>query len=508
VIDDTEQLARLREPVGYWNALALLCVIGLACALGLATDATRALGERLAALGAMWLLGVVVALTYSRGGALSLAVAVALIAWFARAPLRTLGLTALAAITAAPGAAFAYSSHALTTDGAPLDDRIADGRILALILVLSLGSLLAAGRVALTFERPEWRRRAWRALAALALLGVVALFATGTVGRGIDSFGDTKEAPPVDDPARLLSASSGNRLVWWEEAFGAWADAPIAGHGAGSFPVLHLQYRDNLLPVKQPHDVPLEFAAETGVIGLALGVGAILALLIAAGGRARAEDGLAAALLGAGAAWSVHTLVDWDWDIPAVTVPALLALGVAAARPPSEPARPRPGLLAALAVGLVLYGLSLSLPAFSRAKADEALRRAGADASPAQLEAAAHEAELATRLNPLAVEPLFAAAAIAQRRDRLLEQRRLLLDAVDRQPSSAGAWARLVVVAMALNDRAGAIAAANRALELDPHNRDLREFALDAQSFSALPNDSPTATGTPLPLATGQNAAP
>ena len=77
--------------------------------------------------------------------------------------------------------------------------------------------------------------------------------------------------------------------MWWKEAFGAFADRPVAGYGAGSFPVIHLQYRKNELAVRQPHDVPLEFLSETGLIGGVLGVGAVVALLVAAAAGARAR---------------------------------------------------------------------------------------------------------------------------------------------------------------------------------------------------------------------------
>ena len=45
------------------------------------------------------------------------------------------------------------------------------------------------------------------------------------------------------------------------------------------------------------------------------------------------ERGAAAALLAVAAAWVVQALFEWTWDIPAVTLPVLLALGVLAARP-------------------------------------------------------------------------------------------------------------------------------------------------------------------------------
>ena len=62
--DDYERVARLRAPVGYWNALALLGAIALPIGLCLATR-RRVLGTLLVY---GWI--VAIALTFSRGGAL------------------------------------------------------------------------------------------------------------------------------------------------------------------------------------------------------------------------------------------------------------------------------------------------------------------------------------------------------------------------------------------------------------------------------------------------------
>ena len=93
----------------------------------------------------------------------------------------------------------------------------------------------------------------------------------------------------MNDPGRLLSADSENRWVWWKEAASAFGDRPIAGWGAGSFGVLHLLYRHDSLSVQQPHSVPLQFLAETGLIGAALGLGAFVLLLAAAARSVRSR---------------------------------------------------------------------------------------------------------------------------------------------------------------------------------------------------------------------------
>jgi O-antigen ligase len=512
LVDETALSPRLREPLGYWNALALLCVLGAPAALRVATDASHRDGARLAGLGALWLLVVTAALTYSRGAALALVAALVVVTVLGEARLRGLAAVALAALAAAPAIALAFTDDTLTTAGAPLADRIGAGRGLLAVLVACLLALVAAGVVALRLERrvawpAAWTRSAWRALAAAAVLAALVLLATGTVGRSLSSFGDTHQAPSISAPSRLLSTNSGNRVTWWNEALGAWSALPWQGHGAGSFPVLHLQYRHNTLNVRQPHDVPLEFLAETGIVGAVLGVGGLLALLWAATAAVRArppgtrERELGAALLAAGVAWGMHALVDWDWDIPAVTLPALLALGVVAAAPAAPGvrlSRARPLALVAVALAGWVYLVSVALPAVADSRASSALREARAGASPGALADAAARANLASRLDPLSNRGLFAGAAIAERRDRRLEERRLLLDAVHRRPSDAQAWVRLAGVGIELGDLRGAVAATRAALRLDPRGPQTLALAADAQILLAPPRDSPTATGTPL----------
>jgi len=503
LVDGTALSPRLRDPLGYWNALALLCVMGAPVAIRLAIDVARRPAARAAGLAALWLLIVVAALTYSRGGALALAAAVAALLVLGDRGLPALAALALAALFAAPGVALAFTRHALS-DPASLGDRIAAGRGLAAVLAVSLVALLAAGRVVLRAEarvawRPQWSRGIWTALAVLLAVSVIAVVASGAAASAVRDFGKADLAPSISAPSRLLSTNSGNRWTWWREAAGAWSAKPLFGHGAGSFEVLHLQYRDDLLQVRQPHDVPLQFLAETGVVGALLGLGGLVALLWAAvrGARRSPER---VALVAAGAAWAVHMLVDWDWDIPGVTVFALLALGVAAA-PAARggPLRRRPAATVAAALAGWIALVSIALPALSDAKGRAALRTAAGRASPSQLRHAAAQADLAARLDPLAVEPRFAGAAIADRRGHVLEQRSLLLDAARRQPASAQAWLRLAFVAFDLGDRDGGAAAALKALALDPSNPRTRELAANAVSNLAPPADSPTATGTPLP---------
>jgi hypothetical protein len=372
-------------------------------------------------------------------------------------------------------------------------------------------------------ERTAWSdertQLVWRGLAATAaILGVMLAGAIVTSEGGPGGWADrtwqkftetTKDN--VSDPARIVSSNSGNRWVWWKEAAGAWSDKPVQGWGAGSFAVTHKMYRQVELGVVQPHNMPLQFLAETGIVGALLASGAIGFLLFCALDRVRAMAGgrerdVAVALFAGAVAWLVHGLVDWDWDIPGVTVPALMFLGVLVATPWAPRGGP-PAIrsatgtrgmalaLACIAAGLLIVSAGLPMLADEKASSAQAVSK---NAGAGELQDAAAQADLAARLDPTAVRPLLASAAIAQGRGRLLDARKSLLEAVDRQPYSAVAWQRLLELALKTADRPGAQAAARRLLELDPIGKGTLALTARLVLFEAPASGSPSATGTPL----------
>lgn len=525
ITDQTEQLARLRGPLEYWNALGLLCVLAAPVAIRLAVERTLAPRHRLLALEALLLLLVVIGLTYSRGAVAALLVAVLVLAAFGTGRLRGLVALAVSLLAAAAPLAFAFTRDAMTVNGAPLGDRIADGRLLGLLVLAAAVALWFGGRrliradARLHFSDARGRRARRLLLGAAALLIAAGAFGlsrspeglTGRLDRAAQDFTRSIEDDPYD-PARLVAANSGNRWSWWKEAAGAWWDEPVRGWGAGSFALLHLRYRHDRLATTQAHSMPMQLLAELGVIGLALAYGAVLALLAAAIARTRRlaagrERDLSIALLAAAAAWMVHGLFDWDLQIPAVTAPVLVMLGLLGGRPATAAlgpdARPAPLLgarapLVALATLVACaFAASAMLPWLAARKADGAAEVASAG-TPEALEDAAAQADLASRLNPLAARPLYVAAAVAARRDRLLEARAHLLEAVDRAPSDPQTWSRLAGLAAQLADRNGFLAATKRLFELDPHNPIAEAQGAIAAQFLAPPASSATATGTPL----------
>jgi hypothetical protein len=81
------------------------------------------------------------------------------------------------------------------------------------------------------------------------------------------------------------------------------------------------------------HSLYLEVLGELGIVGLVLLLIALALILGAFAYRARGPDrALFAALLAAGLAWAVHAGVDWDWQMPAVSLWLFACGGAALAR--------------------------------------------------------------------------------------------------------------------------------------------------------------------------------
>lgn len=123
-------------------------------------------------------------------------------------------------------------------------------------------------------------------------------------------------------------------------ALKAIADAPLTGHGAGSFPALFHMYRGADFPAISPafasaHSVYLEFAAEAGLIAAALYFGMLLLIVIRCfvGTLQRLRHQMYPAV---GAATAVllafHSYFDFGPQIPGVSVTFAAILGVAFAQ--------------------------------------------------------------------------------------------------------------------------------------------------------------------------------
>jgi O-antigen ligase len=121
----------------------------------------------------------------------------------------------------------------------------------------------------------------------------------------------TSEVQPTP-PNRPRSDLLHGRAHEWEAALQTWLHRPLLGAGAGSYYEASLPYQGSA-PTLYAHDLPLELAAELGVLGLLMGV----ALYVACGWTiATAGDRTALILLGATVvAFLASNLIDWTWHL-------------------------------------------------------------------------------------------------------------------------------------------------------------------------------------------------
>jgi O-antigen ligase len=504
------------------------------------------------------LIFIVIAFTYSRGALVALAAAIVVSLAFARERLRGRRWLALAGVAAGVPLAVGLTRDALTSPNVGLSQRQTTGAEFAAVILVTVVALIVGGRQVLLAEgrvtiTPARRRGIVRGLIGLAalvvLVGVIAVALshrglTGTISHEWHNFTNT-QALSETNPNRLLSDKFGYRLLWWKEALRAVSAKPVGGWGAGSFPVVHLLFRRNGLNVMQPHSVPLQFLAETGLVGAVLGIGAFVALLVAGARAVRATESprermLAAALLGAVVAYCLHAYYDWDSDIPGVTLPMLALLGVlvgsgaahrqgrgaahdgggapaaAYSHLPVGRVSPRltgvgPGLriagVVALTLAMCAFAASAALPSIAGGKVDSAEVLAGNG----NLKRAEQQAALAGKLDPLSDDGLWLQATIALRLARasgatnaaryFAQARTLIGDALARNPSDIKAWKTLTVVELLTHHLKGGIAAAQHILDLDPEGElnllYAAGLAQGAQLLLAPPQDSAAATPTP-----------
>jgi hypothetical protein len=139
---------------------------------------------------------------------------------------------------------------------------------------------------------------------------------------------------------RLLSTSSNGRLDHWSVALDSYKAAPFHGSGAGTYELAWDRDRNGTVVVQNAHSLYLETLAELGWSGLLLLGVALLGILVGFARPARgAQRPLYAALFAAGFAWVLASAVDWDWQMPAVTLWLFAAGGLALAAPWEAPVR-------------------------------------------------------------------------------------------------------------------------------------------------------------------------
>jgi tetratricopeptide (TPR) repeat protein len=490
---------RFAEPAGYMNGNVALWTTGLLPCLFLASRRALAAPLRGLALGGAGVLVGLALLGQSRGWVLALPLALVLFTIFCPGRVR------LVAVIAAVGvAAFAVSGSAFS-----VHDDFSPERLDALLAkatreILIAASLLAVAGVvgALIDRRVEpgpvaERRIRWVAvgLAALALVGGTAAYAVtdgSPTARIADNWSDFKEGGqgPQAGGSRLAGGAGTNRYEFWTVAWYAFRDRPLEGLGVENFQEEYLRRGTSGEQPLYAHSLELGVLSQTGIVGGLLSLGALLAALagaLAARRANRAERAAAAAAAALFAYWLLHASVDWFWELPALTAPAVAMLAVATALAPrnTEQARElrRSHRRVAIAVGglaAVALAISLALPWLASLEIKRASESWGADP-----DAAFARLERAEALNPLSARAPLTAGTIALRVGRVSLAQRQFREALRLEPDSAYALLELGAIAGSEGDRATGLRLLRRARELSPRD------AIPARALRALRRGRP-----------------
>jgi hypothetical protein len=319
-------VGRLEQPLTYWNAEGILAAVGLVLAVRIAGDPERERPLRAAAAAVAVVLGLGVYLTYARG-ALA-AVAVGLVVLLALAPAVRAQVRAIVTVVLAVAVAALFANGLSTVKSLSARDAGEGLEMLAVLVVLAVLAAVVVPRPG----RPRLRLPSLPVSRPATVLGasVVLLVIGGLVLAALEGKPEGTSPVPGATPARLATVDS-NRYHYWEEAGSTFAEHPVIGIGSGGFQVEWLKVYERFDASGDAHSLYLETAAELGVVGVAfllLFLGGIAASLLR---LYRMDRGAAAGLAAGLAAWAFHAGLDWDWEMPAVTLPALLLAAAAIA---------------------------------------------------------------------------------------------------------------------------------------------------------------------------------
>jgi O-antigen ligase len=325
---------RLAFPLTYWNALGMFAVIALTLAFYLASSARETPLMRVLATATAPIFAVTILLTFSRA-ALALGGASLVVYALLARPRGLLG----AVLAGGPTSAFAvietYQAPLIANaDTSPL--AVLEGRHLTTTLVIAC---LAAGLGRFVLIELDTRlarlritssvRANWLILLGFACTAAV-LFAIfgfgGTISDQWREFtgGDNPVGASHDVRARIDTFSIGSRLPGWRIAMAEFDRHPLDGRGADTFPIAYDQQRTQSGNALEAHSLYLQAMSELGLVGVVALVATLLVLIGACFTRSRRSGRSLWVALGVVAlAWAVHAGVDWDWQMPAVTLPVI-----------------------------------------------------------------------------------------------------------------------------------------------------------------------------------------
>jgi hypothetical protein len=504
---------RLAAPTGYFNATAALFTIQALMAIALA--ARRELpgllrGVLIGFACAGLQLGVIV---QSRGWLFTLPLILIVAIILLPDRLRVAGAAVL------PAAATLAVVHPLlhvyqASSAGALNRAASDAGHSALrmtLIVFVLGTVIAWVESLLPTPRPSALRRRLLGTVAVLLAAGAAIAGGFALSHGHPFGYISRQWHGFSHPTAVHSGShfsdlGSGRYDFWRVALDAFVSHPVSGLGQDNFYNYYVPRRRTGETPSWPHSLELRLLAHTGLVGTALFALFLIAGIAAAlRGRRRAPPEatvttdlppargptLPAAAVAAIAllplvVWLIYGSVDWFWEVPALSGPALGFLGMAAAlgnrsraaeaapdsdtgggtTPIGRPSRTAGRLAGALGVLVLLAAVVvLGFPYLSVRETS-----IGSDLGQTDPTKALHALSTAADLNPLSATPDRFAGYIALSSRSYGSARARFEQVISRDPGGWYAWFGAGLAASALGNRAQARRDFLRAASINPRN--------------------------------------
>ena len=428
--------ARLRYPLGYWNANGLVFGVGITLFAWMARSGSwttlrwSAVALIPAAMSGLYL-------TYSRGGLLAGLIAAVLMVLLSEHRLRFASGIIIGAVVAVP-AVFFIRSQTVIAENLGGIDAPGQGRAVAAVILLSMALsvliywlLLRAAKA-----RPSFTRRAVSvsrnrlvppALAgtvAVALITLAAVFG----GHVWEQFSNSPVYFPANPEEHFTQFSGAGRYEFNQVAIEGFRENPILGAGAGTYTFEWLQNRPIDLVAQNAHSLYLEAFSNLGIFGgilvLAL-IGTLLTSGILAFRRSTGESrDLAAVLLAVQVPIVISLSFDWFWELAATAALLMLVSAALLAEKEGGPRtserrgadRPRAGIADAKArtfLGLMAVWVALVV-LFVPLGADHYMTESREATAQGRLADAVRDADRSEKLDPYSPLPHVQRGVIAQ----------------------------------------------------------------------------------------------
>jgi O-Antigen ligase len=439
---------RLSYPIGYWNALAAICAIGVALLTWFGV-AARTMALRSLSIAAIPMLGLAMYLTSSRGGIFAVAVGLVALLVLEHRRVRLLGGIALGGLGTVLVILLARTEPALLQGATDAEARTQGAEMLGAMVVV----VFATGAARLVLDGvlirirvpPMWRRIALAGIAALAIVAV----ALSDPAERFDAFKEVPTAHAGGETdfiaSHLASGSGSGRWQFWGVAVDAIQAEPLHGIGAGAYRDFWNQHAPISRVTGDAHSLYLEQLGELGPLALLLVLGFILVGPVHALTRGdwilQPERAVAVSVVATGAA---SAAIDWTWEVTAafgsVVVALSLLSGPALGSEENDEADARersllPWGLATVATGSLAVLLAATI--FLSHREVSASQEAARDGDLAR---AAEEARRAIALAPWASEPRLQLALVQESAGALDAAADSAGEASDRAPDNWQVW--------------------------------------------------------------------